>query len=403
MRLSRRGLFGVALAALLALGALYELWIPGEIAWEPAQLGALTAERADGLVLQDARGGEVWASRGYGLYRSRAGGAFERVAAIKPRLGPAWAGYSRTFRDSQRYQELVEAMALDERTLLVFAGGDAYRVDTASGGTERVHTLRYFGPGRGRGLMPHGLTRDASGAIYYGEYATGAVGPDETIRVWRSRDAARTWEMAHEFAPGAVRHVHAVQWDPHGAALWVATGDRDAECRIGYSRDGGASFTWVGAGSQTFRAVSFLFTHEAVTWAMDSPRAVKRVVRWERASGALRESRAELPHPGYYAAARGGERGVITLAETSASLWLVERGEPRLVHEWAVTPDASRPHPAVRLLRPDAQTTEALLVNPLRTREREAAILRLSLESLAQEGVKPSHAQAAVRAHDAAR
>jgi hypothetical protein len=234
--------------------------------------------------------------------------------------------------------------------------------------------------------MPHGLARDASGAIYYGEYATGALAPDETIRVWRSRDAARTWEVAHEFAPGAVRHVHAVQWDPHGGALWVATGDRDAECRVGYSRDGGASFTWIGAGSQTFRAVSFLFTPEAVAWAMDSPqRVVRRVMRWDRASGALSESRSELPHPGYYAAALEGERGVVTLAETSASLWVVERGEPRLVHEWAVAPDAGRPHPAVRLLRPDAETADSLLVNPLRTREHEAAIFRVPGDALRSE------------------
>lgn len=386
MRLSRRGALALALAALLALAVIYELWLPQEVAWKPAQLGALAAERADGLVLQDARGGEVWASRGYGIYRSRAGGTFALVTAITPRFGLAWAGYSRTFRDTQRYQELVEAMALDERTLLVFTGGDAYRVDTVNGAAERVHTVRYFGPDRGRGLMPHGLTRDASGAIYYGEYATGALAPDETIRVWRSRDAARTWEVAHEFAPGAVRHVHAVQWDAHGGALWVATGDRDAECRVGYSRDGGTSFTWIGAGSQTFRAVSFLFTPEAVTWAMDSPqRVVRRVMRWDRASGALSESRRELPHPGYYAAALEGERGVVTLAETGASLWVVERGEPRPVHEWAVTPDAGRPHPAVRLLRPDAETADSLLVNPLRTREHEAAIFRVPGDALRSE------------------
>jgi hypothetical protein len=129
--------------------------------------------------------------------------------------------------------------------------------------------------------------------------------------------------------------------------------------------------------------VSFLFTPEAVAWAMDSPqRVVRRVMRWERASGALSESRRELPHPGYYAAALEGERGVVTLAETGASLWLVERGEPRLVHEWAVTPNASRPHPAVRLLRPGAETTEALLVNPLRTLELGAAIFEVSGNAL---------------------
>jgi hypothetical protein len=380
---SRRRVVGLALGLALAALAAFELWLPARVAWEPAQLGGMPAQRADGLVLQDARGGELWATRGYGIYRSTNGGAFERVTTLAPRLGPAWAGFSRTFRDALRYQELVELMALDDTTLLAFAGGDAYRVDLASGAAERVHRLRYFGPGRGRGLMPHGMTRDARGAIYYGEYPTGALAPRETVRIWRSRDAGRTWEVAHEFAPGAVRHVHALQWDPVGDALWVATGDRDAECHIGYSRDGGATFTWIGAGSQTFRAVSFLFTPEAVSWAMDSPPVAKHLVRWDRASGAVSASRSELPHPGYYAASLAGERGIVTLGETDASLWAVANGEPVLLHEWEVSPNPSRPHPVVRLLRSEPEPRpDAVYVNPLRTLGEAAAIYRVEAARL---------------------
>ncbi len=353
---SRRRVVGLALGFALVAGAVYELWLPARIDWEPAKLGAMRAERADGLVLQDALGVDVWASRGFAVYRSRDSQPFERVTTIAPRLGPAWAGFSRTFRGTFRYQELVEAMALDENTLLAFAGGDAYRIDVASGDAARVHRLRYFGPGRGRGLMPHGLTRDASGTIYYGEYPTGVLAHGETVRIWRSRDEGRTWGTAHEFAPGAVRHVHAVQWDAIGNALWVATGDKDAECRIGYSRDGGATFTWIGEGSQSFRAVSFLFTPLAVSWAMDSPAAPTHLVRWERATDRVDVSPQLLPSPAYYATPLGGERGLFTLAEREAGALAAARRQAsrartvaRATEPVAPAPDcaaASRRRPA---------------------------------------------------------
>ena len=381
---SRTRVVGLALGFALALGAAYELWLPAQVDWEPARLGELAAERAEGLVLQDRSGGDLWASRGFALYRSRSGERFERVTTIWPRLGPAWAGFSRTFRDTFRYQELVEAMVLDERTLLAFAGGDAYRVNLASGDTERVHRLRYFGPGRGRGLMPHGLTRDASGTIYYGEYPSGTPAAGETVRIWRSRDDGRSWETAHEFAAGAVRHVHAVQWDAIGNALWVATGDKNAECRIGYSRDEGETFTWIGEGSQTFRAVSLLFTPMAVSWGMDSPAVPTHLVRWQRATGRLDVSPQLLPSPAYYATPLGGERGLITLAEREAALWLVQGGALRELARWAVEPSASFPHPSVRLLR-GANALDAsgpVIANPLRTISEPAAIYRLDRAEL---------------------
>ena len=384
MRIRRGRVVALALSAALTLGAAYELWLPARIAWEPAQLAGIPAQRAEGLVLQDQREGALWATRGYALYRSRGGAAFERVTTLVPRFGPAWAGFSRSFRDAFRYQELAEVMVLDEQTLLVFAGGDAYRVNAASGAAEPVHQLRYFGPSRGRGLMPHGLTRDASGTIYYGEYPTAQLAAGETVRVWRSRDDGRSWEVAHEFAAGAVRHIHAVQWDAFAQALWVATGDDDASSRIGYSRDGGATFVWIGAGSQTFRAVSLLFTPEAVSWVMDSPNVPTRFVRWDRQSGALRESAGVLPSPGYYVQPLGGERGLATLAERSAAVWLVGDGEPRELASWPVDPRPGRPHPAVRLLRSAAQQSGSseLLVNPLRTRSEPAAIYRVQAAAL---------------------
>ena len=51
--------------------------------WPPAHAPATAA-----LPL-DRSGGDLWASRGFALYRSRSGEPFERVTTIWPRLGPA--------------------------------------------------------------------------------------------------------------------------------------------------------------------------------------------------------------------------------------------------------------------------------------------------------------------------
>ena len=56
--------------------------------------------------------------------------------------------------------------------MVIFAGGDIHIADLAAREIERMHRLRYFGPGKGRGLMAFALTSDQSGAIYVGEYIT---------------------------------------------------------------------------------------------------------------------------------------------------------------------------------------------------------------------------------------
>ena len=102
-------------------------------------------------MLQQEKPGVVWASQGFSLYRSQGGGPFEKVFTIVPRFGEAWAGYLRTLRRLFGYQELVELLPIRPNLLVVFAGGDIYRVDLARGEQERVQRLRYFGRGRAPG------------------------------------------------------------------------------------------------------------------------------------------------------------------------------------------------------------------------------------------------------------
>ena len=66
----------------------------------------------------------------------------------------------------------------------------------------------------------------------------------------------------------------------------MGTGDRDAECRMLTSVDGGLTWQPVGEDSQSWRAIGAAFTPEAVYWGMDAGfdagDTPNHIMRWDR-------------------------------------------------------------------------------------------------------------------------
>ena len=183
---------------------------------------------------------------------------------------------------------------LDEQRLLVFAGGWVHVLDLRTGRARRTQQLRWYGRGKGRGLMAFGLARAADGTLYFAEYVTEPG--DRSTGVWRSRDAGERWELAFEFEPGQVRHIHAVHCDRDGS-LWIGTGDRDEHCFVGRSIDGGSTFEWVGHGAQIHRTCAFVGFDDVVLWSTDADFEQNHVVRWHRATGEVTvDARAARRH-----------------------------------------------------------------------------------------------------------
>lgn len=357
----------------------WDVYTPNEVRWESALLNGHHVLRAPQLIVQHQSRDEVWATIGYSIYRGREGEDFEKFTTIRPRFGLAWLGYSRTLRSWSGYLELTEVVPFSPNFLVVFAGGDIYRVDRTTKAQHRVHRLRYFGKGKGRGVLPHGIARDGDGSIYYGEYTT-LLSTSHDVRLYRSVDQGQTWQVAFVFKPGEVRHIHTVRWDPIDNAIWIGTGDTDSQSRIGYSHDGGSHFEWIGQDSQIFRTVNLLFFDNTVVWATDTETAEsQRALSWNRQENRIDVGEQTLPAPAYYAQKLNDFTGIVTLAETATSVWAIDfKSHLWKLFEWPVRTEKRRgPHPAVRVPRGLVVDSQWTYLNPLRTSMEDAVIYRI--------------------------
>lgn len=139
-------------------------------------------------------------------------------------------------------------------------------------------------------------------ALYYGEYKSNECrGP---IRIYRSIDRGRTWDVAHQ--RNDIRHVHGVFLDPFTKTIWFTTGDEDHECGIWRTQDDFASVTRVLGGSQQFRAVDLVFTEDHVYFGTDTPLEQNYIYRFTR-TGDTVEQIAPVASSVFYGA-RVGKR-----------------------------------------------------------------------------------------------
>lgn len=237
------------------------------------------------MKLQGVRDGRVYATRGRTVYVDETGTAssFERRGELPAprsqdgaRVGPVFERVVRT----QPWKDVLGSVVGRYATTNVWPVGDDVLVATVgrwvsvsqdAGATWTVtHDLpASSGPA---GVLPTGLCVQR-GTLYLGEYL---LDDAATPRVMASHDEGRTWEPVLEL-PG-VRHVHGVHADPYTDDVWVTTGDTDVECRIGrltvpLATDDRpvAGVEIVGGGSQHWRAVSLVFTPDAILWGVDCP------------------------------------------------------------------------------------------------------------------------------------
>jgi len=237
-------------------------------------------------------GNVLWASSGYTLFRSDDIVLnWEKIKQIPVKKINSFLS---NFNLMQRLlrARISNIIPLASGALLVIADGKIYRVLPDMKQVKQVHKIR-----RGRSPSTNGWCVDAKGYIYYGEYW---LNPKrEAVYLYKSSDEGISWERLYSFPQGTVRHVHVFQCDPFTNCLWVATGDKDHECLIAYSKDEGKTFNIIGSGSQQWRTTSLMFTKNYVYWGTDAPDVQNYIYRWKWPNGP-KQKLAAVDGPVYY-------------------------------------------------------------------------------------------------------
>lgn len=205
-----------------------------------------------------------------------------------------------------------------DREFIAFSNGSIFRWQQGDRRPLRIGSVRY-----GRGPLLQGSCSDENGNCYYGEYWGNQK--IEPVNIYKLKSDTNSWESFYSFPHGAVRHIHAVQFDPVSKHLWVATGDDDQQCRIGYFTKSAhiPELVCIASGNQMARAVSLLFTREYVYWGTDAGRGTgvkaNHIYRWSRRSSQI-EQVAQVGGPVYYSTVDAQERlFVSTVVEGSES------------------------------------------------------------------------------------
>jgi hypothetical protein len=131
-----------------------------------------------------------------------------------------------------------------------------------------------------RGTRPLHITVVPGGAVFWGEYFDNAA--RDEVHIYASSDGGATWNVAHTFPKGAIRHVHNIVHDPWADCLWILTGDYGDECRILRANCDLRSIETVLKGNQQARAVALVPTEDGLYVSSDTPLEQNFIYRLSR-------------------------------------------------------------------------------------------------------------------------
>jgi hypothetical protein len=166
-------------------------------------------------------------------------------------------------------------------------------------------------------ILNNGAAVDDNGDVYFGEYFLNSE-REKPVQIYKFEVASKKLEIVHVFPAGAVRHVHGIYKDPYTGYFYIATGDRDLECAIFYTKDKFTSLQMMGAGDETWRTVSILFTQDHIYYGMDAEFIPNRVFCVDKNTG-FRTDLGQIPGPVYYSAILKGKPVFIVAAELCPS------------------------------------------------------------------------------------
>jgi hypothetical protein len=248
---------------------------------------------------------------------------FKRIATID---APFWKQALSRFRPGQRLLRFLVTNVIQT------ARGDLFVTFDKSVGIIRDGKYQPLaGLARPCRVLRSACAVDSSGDIYFGEYLTNAE--RGAMRVYKYAPGRDALQIVYTFAPRSIRHIHGLYFDPFTKAIFCLTGDADEECRMLRTFDGFQTIETVGQGDETWRAVSLLFTAEALFYGMDAEFRANHIYKVARQE-ARRTSLCEVGGTVFYSKQLGTDLFFTTTAENApsqkemvAALWHIDEEE----------------------------------------------------------------------------
>lgn len=119
-----------------------------------------------------------------------------------------------------------------------------------------------------RGSKPLNICIAPSDKLFFGEYFQNM--DRQAVNIYCSEDSAQTWHIVYTFSEGNINHIHGVFFDKYTNRIWVATGDRENECIIGYTEDEFKTFVEVFRGGQEYRTCQLFFYQNFIVFGTDT-------------------------------------------------------------------------------------------------------------------------------------
>jgi hypothetical protein len=263
---------------------------PNKIRLKSSNAFGIECKRAKDLIVQEFDNeGNLWATRGFIIYCLKKGGNdFVRTTRVPSGFSIFWFNNFRIFRIFTLRSEIVEMTINEEGQITAFASGLIWFRGGVGQKFGKIMELSHFGPNIGRGIMSTGILQANKKELYLGEYFSNKERTN--VKILELNIERKTWNISHDFKPGEIRHIHALQKDPYANRFWICVGDEDNESMIGWSDDNFRNITPIGRGSQIWRSCQLVFTDEAIFWGTDTgSKDLAGIYRWDRKTMELKK------------------------------------------------------------------------------------------------------------------
>ncbi len=233
---------------------------------------------------------------------------FEKIAAID---APSWKQLASNFRLAQRLLRFQVTNVIPLINCDLFVTFDK-TVGIVRGG--KYQTLE--GLNRPCRVLRSACAVDANGNIFFGEY----LANDERgeMRVYKYRTGEDSLEVIYTFPANSIKHIHGIYFDEFTKSLFCLTGDDEKECQILQTFDEFKTIQAVGQGDETWRAVSLVFTENALFYGMDAEFRANHIYKFDRETNE-RKSLGEVNGTVFYSKTLGEDLFFTTTAENAPS------------------------------------------------------------------------------------